>query len=61
MEDMTTISWFVVLSEFVSINEERATTAAVSGQSFLSFGGGGGGGGLLLGNGSKVVDILVKR
>ena len=36
MEDMTSISWFVVLSEFVSINEKRVTTAAVSGQSFLT-------------------------
>lgn len=23
MEDMTSMSWFVVLSEYVSINEER--------------------------------------
>lgn len=38
MEDVTSISWFVVMSEFVSINEERATADSVIWQSFLTLG-----------------------
>ncbi len=34
VEDVTSISWFVVLSEFVSISKERMTADAVIQQSF---------------------------